>query len=106
MKNQNQISGKIFKILPVEKGESKSGKEWKKQSIVLDTSDQYNPHVCLTLFGDKTDLLKNYKEGDNITCSINISSREYNGKWYNQLDCWSIASNEAQANDNQDDFPY
>lgn len=33
MKNQNQISGKIFKILPLEKGESKNGKEWKKQNI-------------------------------------------------------------------------
>lgn len=114
MKNQNQISGKIFKILPVEKGESKNGKEWKKQSIVIDTGDQYNPYVCVTLFGEKTGLLKNYKEGSNIVCYINISSREYNGKWYHNIDCWSIATNEAQvksvvnsvSNDEVDELPF
>ena len=97
MKNENKIIGKIKSILPIEKGESKSGKEWKKQSIVIDTGEQYNPDVCLSLFGDKIDLLKNYQIGSNVTCNINISSREFNGKWYHNLDCWSIASNEAQV---------
>ena len=97
MKNENKISGKIKSILPLENGTTKAGKEWKKQSIVIDTGDQYNPDVCLTLFGDKIGLLKNYKVGSNITCSINISSREFNGKWYHNLDCWSIATNEAQV---------
>ena len=30
MKNQNQISGKLFKILPVENGTSKSGENIKR----------------------------------------------------------------------------
>ena len=36
MKTENKIIGKIKSILPIEKGTSKNGKEWKKQSIVID----------------------------------------------------------------------
>ena len=37
------ITGKLVKALDVESGTSKAGKEWKKQSFVIDTGAQYNP---------------------------------------------------------------
>ena len=38
---------------------AKAGNEWKKQSFVLDTGAQYNPEICLQLFGDdKIAILK------------------------------------------------
>ena len=32
-----QITGKLKTILPLESGTSKSGKEWQKQTVVIDT---------------------------------------------------------------------
>ena len=58
------IKGKINQILSVESGTSKAGKEWKKQSFVVDTGAQYNPLVCFSLFGEeKISMLTNLSGG-------------------------------------------
>ncbi|MDT8412462.1 MAG: DUF3127 domain-containing protein [Vicingaceae bacterium] len=95
------IKGKLAQILNLESGTSKAGKEWKKQSFVIDTGDQYNPHVCFSLFGeDKLSMLSNFNIGQEIEVSFNLSSREFNGKWYHNLDAWRInaADNAAPQN--------
>src|SRR5690554_4894763 len=85
------IKGKIKQILPVESGTSKSGKEWKKQSFVIDTGDQYNPDVCFSCFGDeKIGMLSSVKQGEQVEVSFNISSREFKGKWYHNIDAWRV----------------
>jgi hypothetical protein len=49
--------------------------------------------------------LSSIKIGDNLSCSINLSSREYNGKWYHNIDGWTCAI--ANANlDNNEDLPF
>ncbi|NQY43566.1 MAG: DUF3127 domain-containing protein [Legionellales bacterium] len=84
------VKGRITKILPVENGTSKAGKSWEKQSFVLDTGAQYSPEVCLSLFGDKVDMLVSYGEGEEVIASFNVSSREFNSKYYHNIDCWRI----------------
>lgn len=85
------IKGRIKTILPPESGTSKAGKAWRKQSFVLDTGAQYNPDVCFGVFGDdKMDMLAKYSPGSEVEVSFNISSREYNGKYYHNIDAWKI----------------
>ena len=85
------IKGRITKVLSIETGTSKAGKEWKKQSFVVDTGAQYNPEVCFSLFGDeKVEMLRNYGEGQEVEVAFNVSSREFNGKYYHNLDAWKI----------------
>ena len=49
-----EVRGKISKFLPLESGTSKAGKEWKKQSIILEqTGNDYNKEVVISFFGDK-----------------------------------------------------
>jgi len=107
-----EIKGKIETILDIETGTSKAGKEWKKQSIVINNGDTYNPLLCIGFFGEKVDILKNYKVGDDVEVGINLSSREYEGKYYTQVDGWKInkPSNEAPAglndSDDNDQLPF
>ena len=85
------ITGKLVKALDVESGTSKAGKEWKKQSFVIDTGSQYNPEVCFSLFGeDKIAMIDGIQPGTEIEVSFNLSSREYNGKYYHNIDAWRI----------------
>ena len=85
------ITGKLVKALDVESGTSKAGKEWKKQSFVIDTGAQFNPEVCFSLFGeDKISMLQGIKPGEEIEISFNLSSREYNGRYYHNIDAWRI----------------
>jgi len=89
------VKGKITKILEVESGTSKAGKEWKKQTFVIDTGDQYNPEIAFSVFGDeKVEKLTKYnKVGDEVKVCFNASSREHNGRYYHNLDAWRIESN-------------
>ena len=90
------LTGKITKILAVESGTSKAGKEWKKQGFLVDTGDQYNPEVCFSLFGaDKIAALESFSEGQEVEVSFNISSREFNGKYYHNIDAWKITATGA-----------
>ena len=105
------IKGKITKRLPIEKGTSKAGKEWQKQSFVIDTSAQYNPEVCFSLFGDeKIAMLTNFKDGDDVSVAFNVSSREFNGKFYHNLDAWKINAADQTKNtpivEEEDDLPF
>jgi len=93
------IKGKIAKILEVETGTSKAGKEWKKQGFVLDTGEKFNPMVCFTLFGDdKIVMLESVSVGKDVEVSFNLSSREFNGKYYHNIDAWKIDAADGASN--------
>lgn len=99
------IRGKITEILPIESGTSSAGKDWRKTSFVIDSGAQFNPNICFGLFGDeKIALIDNLKEGDEIDVSFNVSSREFNNKWYTQADAWKITKL-AQSAQQEDSVP-
>ena len=92
------VKGTIKQKLELEKGTSKAGKEWKSQSFVLDTGAQYNPDICFKLFGeDKINLITNLNEGDEVEVSFNLSSREWNEKWFTSADAWKIEKSEENT---------
>ncbi|WKK85132.2 DUF3127 domain-containing protein [Marivirga arenosa] len=83
-----ELKGKVIDILPEEKGQGKNG-EWRKQSYIIETQEQYPKKVCAEAWGDKIDGF-NIKKGEELTAKINIDSREYNGKWYTNVKIWSV----------------
>ena len=85
---------------------SKAGKEWKKQSFLLDTGSQYNPEICFQLFGEeKIEILKHHSEGDQVEVSFNLSSKEYNGRYFHNIDAWRIESmNESSEVEDAPEF--
>ena len=87
-----EITGKIVSFLEVQKGEGKNG-EWQKQEFVIETLDAKFPKkVCLNVWGvEKVENLTKYnKVGDNVKCSIEIDSREFNGKYYTNVGAWRV----------------
>ena len=96
------VKGKLTRKLSVESGTSKAGNEWKKQSFVLDTGSQYNPEICFQLFGDeKIEMLNHHKEGDMVEVSFNLSSREYNGRYFHNIDAWRIETIESSKSNTE-----
>jgi predicted adenine nucleotide alpha hydrolase (AANH) superfamily ATPase len=87
-----KITGKLVKKLDRETGTSKSGKSWEKQSIMIEQAGtDYNKEVVVRFFGDKIKNLRDIEEGSEVSVSINLSSREYNGRYYHNIDGWFIA---------------
>jgi len=92
-----EIHGKIEKLLPIESGVSKAGKEWKKQGVLINTGNDFNPTVMVNAFGEKhIHSLSKFEEGDTIDVSCNVYSREFNGKYYTSIDGYWFANKNAQ----------
>lgn len=94
-----EINGKITDVLPIQSGTSKAGREWQKQEFVIETDDQFPRKVCFTLFGDKISLLNGFNSGDEVAVAFNLESREFNGRWFHNVNAWRINKlNEGGAN--------
>lgn len=102
------ITGRITHKLAIQKGTSARG-EWQKQEFVIEYQEgQYPSSICFNLWGDKVNDLNSFNIGDQVKVYFNISSREYNGKWYNDLRAWRIekvTDNPAPAYEPQPSAP-
>jgi hypothetical protein len=85
-----EVQGVLKQILPLESGETKSGKAWQKQTIVVETQETYPKLIAIEVSEKAISRLQDYQIGHTITCSINIESREYNGKWFTSVRAWKI----------------
>ena len=85
------VIGKLVQKLERETGVSKSGKTWEKQSIIIEQNTDYNKEVVISFFGDKIKSIRDIEVGSDVSVSINLSSREYNGKYYHNIDGWFCA---------------
>ncbi|GAA5026818.1 hypothetical protein GCM10011506_12810 [Marivirga lumbricoides] len=90
-----ELTGKVIDVLEEEKGNGRNG-EWRKQSFVIETQEQYPKKVCAVAWGDKIDSF-NIKKGEELTAKINIESREYNGKWYTDVKIWAVERGGSQG---------
>lgn len=91
-----QVKGKVQQILKPESGVSRAGKEWKKQEFVIETEEQFPRKICFTLFNDKTSLIEGLSAGEEVDVSFNVESREYNGKWFHNINAWKIEKPSAE----------
>ena len=90
-----EIKGKVIKNLGLQSGTSKAGKAWSKASIVIETEGQYPKKVVL-------DNMKNAEDFGRLTVGfvgvfhIEISSNEFNGRWYTSVNCWKWEATQTQ----------
>ena len=103
------ITGKITHVLETITGTSAKG-EWKKQTfVIIEDKDQYPKSIAIDAFNKDFTL----KVGDNVSVSINIESREYNGKWFTNVGAWKVdvlnsepAKEEKTEQIESDDLPF
>ena len=95
-----ELEGKIITKLPVQTGTSARG-PWSKQEFVIEYQEgNYPTQVCFNVWGDdKVKDLEKFQAGETVKVSFNLSSREYNGRWYSDIRAWRIehAGEAAQA---------
>jgi Protein of unknown function (DUF3127). len=99
-----EISGRLLKVLPEQRGNGRNG-EWVKQDFILETTEQYPKKVCLSAWGDKVADLTRISVGDTLTVSFNVESREFNERWYTDLRAWRISTNAGGASAGAPNIP-
>ena len=95
-----EVKGKIVEFLDIESGTSKAGKEWQKQSVVIDTGEEFNNIIAVSAFGDKVQKMNMLKKGMTVVILCNVYSREYKGKYYHNIDGYHFTnqSDNVKAN--------
>ncbi len=84
-----EFEGVVYRKLPEVTGSSARG-AWKKQDVVFELPSEFSRKICVTFFGDRAEDAAALHEGDNATVSVNVESREYNGKWYTDVKAWKV----------------
>lgn len=89
-----EITGAVKAIMPVQTGVSqKTGNSWASMEFVLETQEQYPKHCVMRIFGQDKINSFNLQLGEVITACFDIDSHEYNGRWFNDVSCFSIKRN-------------
>ncbi len=90
-----EIIGTITQVLEELSGTSARG-PWRKRDYILQTEGEYPKSVCFTVWGDRIDTL-GIQQGQRLQVSVNLESREYNGRWYTDVKAWKVATLEDQS---------
>jgi hypothetical protein len=83
------LTGQIVQVLPEKSGTSGRG-NWRKQEYIIEMPGDYPKKVCFMVWGDKIDQF-GIQEGQELTVSIDLESREFNGRWYTDVKAWRVA---------------
>jgi hypothetical protein len=84
-----ELSAKLYKILPPESIETKTGNPLKKQLFVVETQDQYPKKICFEVINDRINF-GNLAEGMMVKVFFDPESREWQGKWFTSLRAWRL----------------
>lgn len=79
-----KLECKVIQKLPLLEGVSKAGNNWKKQEYIVETFGDFPKKVKVTFFGQKADN-NNLEVGNDYVLYIDIESREYQGRWYTDV---------------------
>ena len=96
-----ELKAKLIQLLPLQTGTGKTGSEWKKQDVILETEGQYPKKVCVSIWGDKINPSQ-LQPGNMLNVSFDIESREYNGRWYTDVKAWKVDVAGAATTGNSD----
>ena len=82
-----EIIGKVVRLGNLTEGTSARG-PWRKQDLIIETEEQFPKTVCLTCWSNQIDEIQKFAPGQAIKAQIDLSSREFNGKWYTDVRVW------------------
>lgn len=91
-----EIQGKVIAVLPERSGVSARG-EWKSQTYVIETQEQYPKKMAFDVFGADRLAQFNIQSGEVINVSFDIDAHEYQGRWFNSIRAWNVTKVSQQA---------
>jgi len=102
MPNMYEATGKIKLITDTQTFPS----GFSKREFVVTTGDsKYPQDLKFEVVKDKTALLDNYKEGQDVVVNFDIRGNEYNGKYFVNLSCWKLSEGSGSSDEHSQEPP-
>jgi hypothetical protein len=97
-----EIEGKLHKKFDTEQKTD----TFQAREFVIETMDgSYTQYIKFQLVQDRCSLIDEYQEGEPIKVFFDLRGREWNGKYFTNLNAWRIAKPEAAAPSPQAEQP-
>ncbi|MDO6565252.1 DUF3127 domain-containing protein [Amphritea sp. 1_MG-2023] len=74
----------------------------KREMVVIVEDGKYPQEINLEFVQDKVSLLDNLHVGQEVTVTFDIRGREYNGRYFNNLQAWKVETNAVDSHMNQE----
>jgi single-strand DNA-binding protein len=81
------VSGKIKVMFPIQQIGANG---FTKREFVIETDETYPQFLKLELVKDNCAMLDKFKIDDNVNIEFNLKGREWNGKYFVNLEAWRI----------------
>lgn len=88
-----EIEGQIVKIYDTQKKSDK----FQAREFVIKTSENYPQFIKFQLTQDKCDLADSYNEGQQIKVHFDLRGREWNDKYFTNLNAWRLENVTAET---------
>jgi hypothetical protein len=97
-----KIKGKVKFISEATTGTSKAGKDWAKQSVVIEEDGQYPNSAVIEFFNKEI----NFEVGDIVEMEFNIKATEFNGRYFTNISAWqwTVEARQKQKEPEADPF--
>lgn len=76
----------------------------KREMVVTVEDGKYPQDINLEFVQDKISLLDNLRVGQQVTVTFDLRGREYNGRYFNNLQGWKVAAATSERAADQDDY--
>ena len=84
--NVFKVQGTVYDLGEIETIEARNGNTYRKQTLVLEVADdRYTDHIALKVFGEAVEETEDLRKGEEVSVTFTIGAREYNGRWYNDI---------------------
>ncbi len=89
-----EMKGTVKRLFDVWKSDTS---EFYKREFVVTTAEQYPSDVKFSALKEKSDQLGQIKEGDQVLVKFDVRGREYNDRYYVDLNAWRVEKMGAEA---------
>jgi len=87
------------RLIVIGQTETVGTSQFEKRQIVVETTGQYPQQIALELVKDKCSLADQFKVGDVVEVGFDLRGREYNGKYYTNLNAWKLNRSQQNGSD-------
>jgi len=88
-----QMEGVLHKVFETEQ----KSERFQAREFVVETQEQYPQFVKFQLVQEKCELADGYNEGDRVRVHFDLRGREWNGKYFTNLNAWRMEAADAAA---------
>ncbi len=89
-----EVEGKLHKKYDTE---NKTDTFQAREFVIVVENGNYPQYVKFQLVQDRCSLMDNYNEGDMLKVHFDLRGREWNGKYFTNLNAWRVEAAQAAA---------